>query len=85
MCEHCSQMVGSHESSVGELAASINHYVQEHGYQLLHVGQETTRDENGKPWQFTVAVMGHDNPPALRDVPDVQFGLQEWHKKHGSE
>ena len=36
----------------------VNHYLQEHGYRILHVGQETTRDEDENPWQITVAILG---------------------------
>jgi hypothetical protein len=32
--------------------------LQQHGYELLHVGQKTVQDSNGKPWQTTVAVLG---------------------------
>jgi len=35
----------------------INHYLT-HGYKLLHVGQETTRDIDGKPREMTIAVLG---------------------------
>lgn len=34
---------------------ACNHLL-EHGLKLLHVGQETGPDENGKPWHSTVAV-----------------------------
>ena len=37
----------------------INHYIQAHGYTLLHVGQETSTDFEEPPWQSTVAVLGH--------------------------
>jgi hypothetical protein len=29
-----------------------------HGYELIHVGQQTGRDQAGHPWQMTVAVVG---------------------------
>jgi hypothetical protein len=52
-CEHCEQMAG------GSLfAESIYHYIEDHGYRLLHVGEETTRDTDGTPWNMTVAVLG---------------------------
>jgi hypothetical protein len=35
-----------------------NHMVETHGWKLLHVGQETATDADGKPWQHTVAVVG---------------------------
>jgi hypothetical protein len=38
------------------LADTINHYIQEHGYKLLHIGQHTVNDE--PPAQSTVAYLG---------------------------
>ena len=52
-CEHCTERIGG-----DDLAKSINHYIQQHGYKLLHVGTETSRDMDGNPWQSTVAVLG---------------------------
>jgi len=40
------------------LAHSVNHYIAQHGYALLHVGTETSRDDKGKPWHNTIAVLG---------------------------
>jgi hypothetical protein len=51
-CLHCKEM--AYELDLGE---QISHYLK-HGYTLLHVGQETSTDSNGKPWQSTVAVVG---------------------------
>jgi hypothetical protein len=42
-----------------EFAASINHLIQ-HDYRLLHVGQESARDDNGALVQHTIAVLGTD-------------------------
>ena len=52
-CEHCHFLIG------GSLrfAESINHYIEQHGYKLLHVGSETTGDCD-TPWNTTVAVVG---------------------------
>ena len=52
-CEHCSEWTGGKE-----FAKSVNHYLEAHGYKLLHVGQETTHGENGNPWQLTVSLLG---------------------------
>ncbi|RLC36330.1 hypothetical protein DRH29_04750 [candidate division Kazan bacterium] len=52
-CEYCEESVG-----MGRFGESINHYIQQHGYKLLHVGQETGTDVNGKPFHSTVAVLG---------------------------
>ncbi len=54
-CEECSAVFGSTSDIIAD---SINHYIDEHGYKLLHVGQETTDDHAGKPWHTTVAVLG---------------------------
>jgi len=53
-CEHC------HGVSIGldDFAKSVNHYVEQHSYKVLHVGQETGYDMDGKPWHSTVAVLG---------------------------
>ena len=52
-CEHCSKWIGAER-----FAESINHYIEVHGYKLLHIGTETTRNDEGKPWHTTVAVLG---------------------------
>jgi hypothetical protein len=39
-----------------DLGKQIQHYI-EHGYKVIHVGQETSRDNEGNPWQSTVAVL----------------------------
>ncbi len=36
----------------------VNHYIEEHGYKLLHVGTETDLGPNDVPWHNTVAVVG---------------------------
>lgn len=51
-CKHCGESIG-----LEQFAQSINHYIQAHGYKLLHVGQETEHGSEG-PWQSTVAVLG---------------------------
>jgi hypothetical protein len=52
-CEHCEAMIG-----LENWAESVNHYVDQHGYTVLHVGTETTHDQEGRPWHATVAVVG---------------------------
>ena len=52
-CEHCDFRVG-----LDNFAESINHYINDHEYKLLHVGQQTSRDDAGNPWQLTAAVLG---------------------------
>ena len=57
-CEHCSTIVG-----LENFAESINHYIEAHGYSLLHVGGETSTGVDGEPWEGTTAVLGSENPP----------------------
>ena len=52
-CEHCNTQIG-----LEKFPESINHYVEQHGYKLLHVGTETSDDTNGNPWHSTVALLG---------------------------
>lgn len=52
-CTECDYWVdGSQKFDEG-----VNHYVQEHGYKLLHVGSESSHGDNGI-WNSTVAVLG---------------------------
>lgn len=52
-CEHCGTQIG-----LERFAESINHYMEQHGYRLLHVGTGTSHDMDGKPWHSTIAVLG---------------------------
>ena len=71
MCEHCEFSISS-----DDLPGAINHYISEHGYRLLHVGTETTHDSEHQPWHTTIAVLGTDQPPPIREIPT----LDEWLK-----
>jgi hypothetical protein len=73
-CEHCGAGVGP---LVGDddIANDIDHYVNEHGYKLLHVGTETNHGPDGKPWHNTVAILEHDNPPAILPPPEIKIGI----------
>src|SRR5262245_61197952 len=75
-CEHCGEPVGGGWGHMGggagaDLAKSINHYLEKHGYQLLHVGTETTTDQDGNPWHCTIAVLGSAKPPPQRKVTPI--------------
>ncbi len=50
-CEQCDFSIGNN------LANSVNHYINEHKYRLLHVGQETSQ-KDGLPFQITVSTLG---------------------------
>jgi hypothetical protein len=52
-CAHCKQRIGGED-----FAESVNHYLEKHGYKLLHVGSETTHDSDGGSWHSTVAIVG---------------------------
>jgi hypothetical protein len=53
-CEVC------HNFRIGldDLAKSVNHYIEKHGYKVFHLGSETSHDSEGHPWHSTVAVLG---------------------------
>jgi hypothetical protein len=53
-CEECSKQIGGPDS----LAESINHYIEKHGYRLLHVGTETIDGPDSAPWHTSAAVVG---------------------------
>ena len=52
-CDLCTKIVGGS----GRFEESVNHYIAEHGYELLHVGQEAA-EADGELWHHTVAVLG---------------------------
>ena len=52
-CEKCGEKL--HD---GEVEKGINHYIQKHGFHLLHVGTETGENHGGKIYHATVAVLG---------------------------
>ncbi len=76
-CEHCSESIGL-SSAGNSVTDGVNHYIEVHGYRLLHVGTQTAEDMNGKPHQTTVAILGHDDPPAVvQRSASIGFGGKE--------
>ena len=53
-CEFCDFQFNEYYGFSGK----INHYLKKHNCCLLHVGQETGRDTDGKIWQKTIAIIG---------------------------
>jgi hypothetical protein len=56
-CEHCITLF-----AVEDWAKAVNHYIEKHGYTLIHVGTETDHDSEGRPCHYTVAVLGKFGP-----------------------
>lgn len=54
-CDICMQPTTSGRPN-DAIHDKINHYL-EHGCEILHVGTETTHDQDGRPWHSTVAVL----------------------------
>ncbi len=44
----------------GDFAKSVNHYLKEHGYKILHIGQETRTGSSDNLISYTVAVLGKE-------------------------
>ena len=65
MCNVCGGGFGSNEY-YPDLERQVNHYLAHPGCTLLHVGQETSPDVDGHPWQSTVAIISvpHTNAPS---------------------
>ena len=71
-CKHCDDKMGD------SIEDQIGHYVQAHGYRLLHVGQESDHAPDGTGlWHSTVAVLGHDNPPPQKPPAQVVIGMPD--------
>lgn len=52
-CEHCTAIF-----EADDFANAVNHYIEKHGYMLIHVGTETEHDSEGRPCDSTVAMLG---------------------------
>lgn len=52
-CEHGCNLPYNGES----FEANVNHYLQDHRYTLLHIGQESMPDQEGKTYHSTIAVL----------------------------
>jgi hypothetical protein len=66
-CDHCELVLDDNVS------ASINHFIEVHGYRLLNVGTETSRDPDGNVHHSTVAVLGHHDPPPLHMPAEIRI------------
>jgi hypothetical protein len=50
--EGCDKLLGGED-----FASGVNHLVQQHGYKIRHIGQETYRGDEGTPFHCTPAVL----------------------------
>lgn len=66
-CDHCHEMLGD------SVSASINHFIEVHGYRLLNVGTETSHDRDGNIRHSTVAILGHHDPPPLHMPAEIRI------------
>lgn len=51
-CPVCSKFL-EHD----KLDENIDHLINEHGFTVHHIGQQTSRDDQGNIWHHTVAVL----------------------------
>jgi hypothetical protein len=77
-CEHCDKSISS-----DFFDESVNHYIDKHGYKLLHVGQETTPDDQGKSWHSTVAVLGTERPVKPKKIRPIEIEVRESRRAAG--
>jgi len=72
-CPLCHEgMVGAGAGDDEVLAVQVNHLLTHEQTRLLHVGQETSRDGDGNPYQTTVAVIGLPEPPPEPPKYDIR-------------
>ena len=55
-CELC-------DFRIKDVAAGVNHYVQQHNSQVFHLGSEHMEDSAGSPTFATVAMVGGNEVP----------------------
>jgi len=73
-CEVCGENVRENMNEE-DLSVPINHYIQKHGYKLLHVGPYTSEGDEG-PWQGTTAILGSEVVPPVKEHKELdEFGL----------
>ena len=56
--ESSCQICGERQTDPEYFEKLVNHYLEKHGYKLLHIGSEWERDAEGKSCHHTVAVVG---------------------------
>lgn len=73
-CQVCGKWQEAENIDIG-----VNHYLQEHNAKLLHVGAEAFVDEDGHTAHQTVALIGLDQAPPLRELTpfNVQINLAD--------
>jgi hypothetical protein len=58
-----------------DITDQVNHMLQQHGYELLHVGQKTVNDSSGKPWQMKRSVKVEQGVKSLSPTGSGQSQL----------
>lgn len=85
-CEHCNDGIKTNSSLMGVhddyFVNAINHYVQKHGYKILHIGQYTDTEVEGGLWHGTTAVLGHTEVLPPREITQEEI---EFDKKYTQE
>lgn len=82
-CQECNEWKNPSEFSGSAAAEKANHYVQAHGYRILHIGQETGTDNEGRPHQNTVIIVGTtDRSNVDRVAAEREKGREEFRRKY---
>lgn len=55
-CEFCKYQ--HNYEKLYDIDFAVNHYIEKHGYKLLHLGSETNFDTEGNLLTSTVAIVG---------------------------
>jgi hypothetical protein len=58
------------------LVNQVNHLIEAHGFHVLHVGQETEWTEDGDIAQYTIAVLGTNDPVPEADRSEADAELR---------
>jgi len=68
-------------SEVMDFEDMVNHYIEKHGYRLLHVGSETSFDN----WQvkYTAAVLGSEVTLPKKETPILRIESNVLFKDRG--
>lgn len=55
---YCEFLRDGCEQKFHNFDSAVNHYIEKHGYKLLHLGSETYQKETGDVFNCTVAILG---------------------------
>lgn len=64
-CPFCDESISDQGDDLEGFVREVNHLLDAHEFNLMHVGQETEWGSDGNSWESTVAILGSATEIAL--------------------